>query len=113
MAESLTRSVGSDVPLRGQIPLDPRLRENGDAGTPIVQAVPDSAAAQVLSEVAKKLSVRSRGLAGRLLNVSPAGRQPATRRSRRGTRGPFVRSCSTRGASVRSPRAPVACACNR
>ncbi|MEU7475716.1 P-loop NTPase [Lentzea sp. NPDC042327] len=74
VAESLTRAVGSDVPLLGQIPLDPRLRENGDAGTPIVQAVPDSAAAQVLTEVATKLSVRSRGLAGRLLNVSPAGR---------------------------------------
>ncbi|MDX8036199.1 P-loop NTPase [Lentzea sp. BCCO 10_0856] len=74
VAESLTKSIGSEVPLLGQIPLDPRLRENGDAGTPIVQAVPDSAAAKVLAEVATKLSVRSRGLAGRLLNVSPAGR---------------------------------------
>ncbi|MFI6101267.1 Mrp/NBP35 family ATP-binding protein [Lentzea sp. NPDC051213] len=74
VAESLTTSIGSEVPLLGQIPLDPRLRENGDSGTPIVQAVPDSAAGQVLIEMAKKLSVRSRGLAGRLLNVSPAGR---------------------------------------
>ncbi|WP_434450582.1 Mrp/NBP35 family ATP-binding protein [Lentzea sp. E54] len=74
VAESLTKAIGSDVPLLGQVPLDPRLRENGDSGTPIVQAVPDSAAAQVLTEVATKLSVRSRGLAGRLLNVSPAGR---------------------------------------
>jgi ATP-binding protein involved in chromosome partitioning len=39
-----------------------------------VQAVPDSPAAKVLTEMATKLSVRSRGLAGRLLNVSPAGR---------------------------------------
>ncbi|SDM05232.1 ATP-binding protein involved in chromosome partitioning [Lentzea albidocapillata subsp. violacea] len=74
VAESLTKAIGSDVPLLGQVPLDPRLRENGDSGTPIVHAVPDSAAAQVLAEVATKLSVRSRGLAGRLLNVSPAGR---------------------------------------
>jgi ATP-binding protein involved in chromosome partitioning len=74
VAESLTKAVGSEVPLLGQIPLDPRLRENGDAGTPIVQAVPDSPAAKVLTEMATKLSVRSRGLAGRLLNVSPAGR---------------------------------------
>jgi ATP-binding protein involved in chromosome partitioning len=74
VAESLTKAIGSDVPLLGQVPLDPRLRENGDSGTPIVQAVPDSAAAQVLSGIATKLSVRSRGLAGRLLNVSPAGR---------------------------------------
>ncbi|MGW6936276.1 Mrp/NBP35 family ATP-binding protein [Lentzea sp. NPDC054927] len=74
VAESLTKAIGSEVPLLGQVPLDPRLRENGDSGTPIVQAVPDSAAAKVLTEVATKLSVRSRGLAGRLLNVSPAGR---------------------------------------
>ncbi|SFR26805.1 ATP-binding protein involved in chromosome partitioning [Lentzea waywayandensis] len=74
VAESLTKAIGSDVPLLGQVPLDPRLRENGDSGTPIVQAVPDSAAAQVLTGIATKLSVRSRGLAGRLLNVSPAGR---------------------------------------
>ncbi|MFD4638527.1 Mrp/NBP35 family ATP-binding protein [Lentzea sp. NPDC058436] len=74
VAESLTKAIGSDVPLLGQVPLDPRLRENGDTGTPIVKAVPESAAAQVLTEVATKLSVRSRGLAGRLLNVSPAGR---------------------------------------
>jgi ATP-binding protein involved in chromosome partitioning len=74
VAESLSQTIGSEVPLLGQVPLDPRLRENGDAGTPIVQAVPDSAAAQVLSDVARKLTVKSRGLAGRLLNVSPAGR---------------------------------------
>lgn len=74
VAESLSKAIGSEVPLLGQVPLDPRLRENGDSGTPIVQAVPDSAAAQVLNDVAKKLTVKSRGLAGRLLNVSPAGR---------------------------------------
>jgi len=74
VAESLTRTIGSDVPLLGQVPLDPRLREHGDTGTPIVMSVPDSAAAKVLTEMATKLSVRSRGLAGRLLNVTPAGR---------------------------------------
>ncbi len=74
VADSLTRAVGSDVPLLGQVPLDPRLREQGDEGTPIVLAHPESAAAQVLTDVATKLSVRSRGLAGRLLNVTPAGR---------------------------------------
>jgi ATP-binding protein involved in chromosome partitioning len=74
VADSLTKAIGSDVPLLGQVPLDPRLREQGDEGTPIVLAHPESAAAQVLTEVAKKLSVRSRGLAGRLLNVTPAGR---------------------------------------
>ena len=74
VADSLTQAVGADVPLLGQVPLDPRLREQGDAGTPIVLAHPESTAGQVLTTVAGKLSTRSRGLAGRLLNVSPAGR---------------------------------------
>ncbi|MEU6156377.1 P-loop NTPase [Actinosynnema sp. NPDC047251] len=74
VAASLTKAVGADVPLLGQVPLDPRVREQGDEGTPIVLASPTSTAAQVLTSVAAKLSVRSRGLAGRLLNVSPAGR---------------------------------------
>ncbi|MFE2756112.1 P-loop NTPase [Actinosynnema sp. NPDC059335] len=74
VADSLTQAVGADVPLLGQVPLDPRLREQGDAGTPIVLAHPESTAGRVLTTVAGKLSTRSRGLAGRLLNVSPAGR---------------------------------------
>jgi ATP-binding protein involved in chromosome partitioning len=74
VAESLTKAVGSDVPLLGQIPLDPRLRECGDAGTPLVLADPEAPASKVLTDVAAKLTVRSRGLAGRLLSVSPAGR---------------------------------------
>ncbi|MEV0681017.1 P-loop NTPase [Actinosynnema sp. NPDC050436] len=74
VASSLSQAVGAEVPLLGQVPLDPRLREQGDAGTPIVLDAPTSTAAQVLTSVAAKLSVRSRGLAGRLLNVSPAGR---------------------------------------
>ena len=74
VAESLTRSVGGEVPLLGQIPLDPRLRETADAGTPLVLTDPKSPAAVVLREVADRLATRSRGLAGRLLSVSPAGR---------------------------------------
>ncbi|SHG34975.1 Mrp/NBP35 family ATP-binding protein [Streptoalloteichus hindustanus] len=74
VAESLTRAVGSDVPLLGQVPLDPRLREAGDAGQPLVLSDPEAPAAAVLRDVAKRLSTRSRGLAGRLLSVSPAGR---------------------------------------
>ncbi|MEU4742339.1 P-loop NTPase [Actinosynnema sp. NPDC023658] len=74
VADSLTQAVGADVPLLGQVPLDPRLREQGDSGTPIVLAHPQSVAGQALAAMAGKLSTRSRGLAGRLLNVSPAGR---------------------------------------
>ncbi|MQA62411.1 MAG: P-loop NTPase [Actinophytocola sp.] len=74
VAESLSKSVGAEVPLLGQIPLDPRLREHGDSGTPLVLAEPDAPASQVLREAASTLSVRARGLAGMMLNVSPAGR---------------------------------------
>ncbi|MFI0463537.1 Mrp/NBP35 family ATP-binding protein [Saccharopolyspora sp. 5N102] len=72
VAESLSRSIGSDVPLLGQVPLDPRLREAGDNGTPLVLEAPDSPAAVVLNDIAKRLSTRARGLAGKLLSVSPA-----------------------------------------
>jgi ATP-binding protein involved in chromosome partitioning len=72
VASSLTKTLGADVPLLGQIPLDPRLREAGDDGYPIVTSAPDSDAAKELTRIATKLSVRARGLAGRMLSVSPA-----------------------------------------
>lgn len=72
VADSLTRAVGSEVPLLGQVPLDPRLRETADAGTPLVLTDPASPAAVVLRGVANRLATRSRGLAGRLLSVSPS-----------------------------------------
>ncbi|MDQ3990365.1 MAG: Mrp/NBP35 family ATP-binding protein, partial [Actinomycetota bacterium] len=74
VADSLTRTVGGEVPLLGQVPLDPRLRESGDAGVPLVLSDPEAPAAVVLRGVANRLSTRSRGLAGRLLSVSPASR---------------------------------------
>lgn len=69
VAERLTRAVGADVPLLGQIPLDPAVRESGDAGTPIVLSAPESAPAVALKEVADKLAVRKRGLAGMSLGI--------------------------------------------
>lgn len=74
VADALTRAVGSDVPLLGQVPLDPRLREAGDAGTPLVLSHPTAPAAVVLRGVADRLATRSRGLAGRLLSVTPSTR---------------------------------------
>ena len=71
VSESLTRILGAPVPLLGQVPLETRLRECGDAGTPLVLAEPASAAATALRAVADKLAVRSRGLAGMSLNLSP------------------------------------------
>src|SRR6201999_2569223 len=45
VADSLSKLVGTTVPLLGQVPLDPRLREAGDQGEPIVKAMPDAPAA--------------------------------------------------------------------
>ena len=61
--------VGNTVYMAGQIPLDPAIREAGDAGTPIVLSAPDSAAGTALREIAEKLAVRRRGLAGMSLGI--------------------------------------------
>lgn len=69
VADSLTRAVGATVPLLGQIPIEQGLREASDEGTPIVLRDPDSASAKALIEVADKLAVRRRGLAGMSLGI--------------------------------------------
>lgn len=74
VAESLTRAVGAEVPLLGQIPLDTNLRECADQGTPVVLRHPESPAAVSLRAIARGLGTRSRGLAGRSLGLSPVGR---------------------------------------
>jgi ATP-binding protein involved in chromosome partitioning len=70
VAESLTRTVGASVPLLGQIPLDTRVREAGDAGTPIVLADPDAPAAKALDAVAARLAVRRESLVGKPLGLT-------------------------------------------
>jgi ATP-binding protein involved in chromosome partitioning len=71
VADSLTRTLGAPVPLLGQVPLETRVRECGDSGTPIVLAEPESPAAVALRGVADRLTTRARGLAGMSLNISP------------------------------------------
>ena len=62
------------MPVLGTIPLDLKLREGGDTGTPIVAADPEAEASKALQGVADQLTGRSRGLAGMQLGLSPAGR---------------------------------------
>ncbi len=71
VADSLSTSIGSTVPLLGQIPLETRLRESGDSGTPIVLSDPESSSAKALLGIADRLTTRARGLAGMSLNISP------------------------------------------
>ncbi len=70
VAASLSKAVGTDVPLLGQIPLETKVREAGDAGVPIVLSDPESPAAVALRAVGEKLTVRSRGLAGMSLTIN-------------------------------------------
>jgi len=73
VAESLSRAVGADVPLLGQVPLDPAL---------VAAATPGSAGAvgaglgsgQGAAQHRRRLSSRKRGLAGMSLGLDPAGR---------------------------------------
>ena len=71
VAQSLTDAIGAPVELLGQIPLDTRLREGADAGTPVVISAPDSPAGAALREIAQGLGTRARGLAGRSLGLTP------------------------------------------
>jgi ATP-binding protein involved in chromosome partitioning len=74
VAERLTRVVGADVPLLGQVPLDPALVAAGDTGVPLVLSAPESAAGAELRAIADKLATRRRGLTGMSLGLDPAGR---------------------------------------
>jgi len=59
--EELASSLG--VPLLGTVPLDPALREQGDAGAPVVSAQPEAESAQAILAVAHEIEAlrRERG----------------------------------------------------
>ncbi len=74
VAATLGGRFGYDVPILGEIPIDVSLREGGDSGKPIVESDPTAPAALVLSEIARGLSGRGRGLAGMQLGLSPTAK---------------------------------------
>ncbi|MCW2876246.1 MAG: sodium:proton antiporter [Sphaerisporangium sp.] len=74
VAEGLTRTLGSRVPLLGQVPIDLRLREGSDNGKPLVLTDPDSPAATELRRIAEGLSKKSGSIKGLQLGLSPSGR---------------------------------------
>jgi ATP-binding protein involved in chromosome partitioning len=71
LAERLTATVGAEVPLLGQIPLDIQLREGGDTGVPIVLGQSGTPAAAALSSIAGQLAAKPRGLSGMKLGLQP------------------------------------------
>jgi ATP-binding protein involved in chromosome partitioning len=66
--DELAEALGTDV--LGRIPLDPRLREGGDAGTPLVISDPDAPASKAIIELASTLAARKRSVVGRSLPLS-------------------------------------------
>lgn len=71
VADSLSRILGTNIPMFGQIPIDPLMREGSDEGKPVVLTHPDGPAGSVLSSIAATLGGRQRGLAGRSLGLKP------------------------------------------
>jgi len=68
VAERLTQLTDSDVELLGSVPLDPKLRETGDTGAPVVISDPESPAAKAVLSIVDKLKVRPDSLKGKSLN---------------------------------------------
>src|SRR5438067_5888454 len=56
--ERLAAELG--VPLLGSIPLDPRLREQGDLAVPIVAADPDADSSRAIVEIAERVAATKR-----------------------------------------------------
>jgi ATP-binding protein involved in chromosome partitioning len=71
VADSLSQILGTSVPLLGSVPIDPRVRQGGDTGRPIVIDDPDADASVALRAIATNLGTRTRGLAGRSLSLTP------------------------------------------
>ena len=68
--EEAAQTLG--VPLLGEIPLMPEVREGGDRGTPIVVTDPDSPAGAALLHAARELARSSRSLVGKPLGLTVA-----------------------------------------
>lgn len=69
VADRLTTLTGAEVPLLGQVPLDPHVRIQGDGGTPVVLAEPESASAKSISAITDSILVRKDSIAGKSLGL--------------------------------------------
>ena len=68
----------AEAPLIGQLPIHPLVRQWSDAGMPVVQAAPESPAAQAFLEVAERLGARISELCAQredLLQIDRSGGQ--------------------------------------
>lgn len=78
VSQSLSQTLGYEVPLLAQLPLDIKLREGSDVGVPVTigqdgKPAADAPAALELTKVAQQLGHKQRGLSGMKLGISPVG----------------------------------------
>ncbi|WP_195393295.1 P-loop NTPase [Actinomyces urogenitalis] len=78
VSQSLSQTLGYEVPLLAQLPLDIKLREGSDVGMPATigqdgKPAADAPAALELTKVAQQLGHKQRGLSGMKLGISPVG----------------------------------------
>jgi ATP-binding protein involved in chromosome partitioning len=59
------------LPFLGRIPINPRIREGGDLGVPILRADPESAESEAFREVARNVAARIS-----ILTLGPTGKRP-------------------------------------
>lgn len=71
VAEQISTTLGTSVPLLGRIPFDVKLREGGDAGVPLVVSDPQAPASVAIREIATALTSKPRGLVGMSLGITP------------------------------------------
>ena len=71
VAMDLTRILGYRVNVLGQVPMDVRLREGGDEGTPIVLTHPESTVAQTFNFIVDQLLQQRQSLVGKSLGINP------------------------------------------
>ncbi|GAA1475245.1 Mrp/NBP35 family ATP-binding protein [Corynebacterium felinum] len=69
VAQRISTLTGTKLPLLGSIPLDPKLREGGDSGVPIVIGQPESPTAVAIAQVVDQLVTRRESLAGKSLGL--------------------------------------------
>lgn len=92
VADSLSRVVGADVPLLGQVPLDPALVTAGDSGVPLVLSAPDSPAGRELRSIADKLAFAPARPGRDVAGTGPGGPLKSRVTSRRCRTAPVRRS---------------------
>jgi len=69
VAKTLSENLGYEIPLLTKITFDPRLREGGDNGLPLVVDHPESDVAIQLGELAQRMVNRPRALSDLRLTV--------------------------------------------